>query len=53
MQFANFDEFWNPLGRLKNERLEVKESIERLRSSIEADHNAIELLAGAVKEITT
>lgn len=50
MQFADFDEFWNPLGRLKNERLEVKESIEKLPSSIEADHNAIELLAGAVQK---
>ena len=32
MQFANFDEFWAALGRLYDETLEIKESIELCRA---------------------
>jgi len=35
MQFANFDEFWAALGRLYDETLEMKESIEASRQAAE------------------
>jgi len=41
MQFANFEEFWAALGRLYDETLEIKESIEKLRRAGEQDREAI------------
>ena len=41
MQFASFEEFWAALGRLYDETLEMKESIEKLRRAGEQDLEAI------------
>jgi hypothetical protein len=42
MQFANFDEFWAALGRLYDETLEMKESIEKLHRAGEQDRELMQ-----------
>ena len=49
MQFANFDEFWAALGRLYDEILEMKESIEKLRRTGEQAREDIRGLTEASK----
>ena len=51
MQFANFDEFWAALGRLYDETLEMKESIEKLRRAGEQDRESIQGLTEASKHL--
>jgi len=51
MQFANFEEYWEALGRLYDETLEIKESIKQLRQSDQANREYIAGLAEAAQRL--
>jgi methyl-accepting chemotaxis protein len=47
MQFANFDEFWAAFGRLYDETLEIKESIQASDKAAEKGRESMRNLAEA------
>ncbi len=55
MQFANFDEFWAALGRLYDETLEIKGSIEASRQAaerrFEEDRELIQAQGESIKDL--
>ena len=51
MQFNNFEEFWAALGRLYDETLEMKESIEKLRRAGEQDRELMQAQGKSIGDL--